>query len=590
MSTPASPPAPKKAKRSIGQRMTKLNLVRSSLVKAAVNIMTDVEYDKLENATIKKLINNIDDAFDECQKAYQDYKANVTDANLVIYSAKYDDMTNAQISAADTFRTTIEPLLKQSGDFQQIATIERYLHAFDTAFWAEGLLPAADVELVAKQNAAPAPINQSALQSGLVLAGVVSAGTSTGTGTSGAAASAGSAAAGGGGGQGGPPGGPLQPLQQQQSATVSQNQYTLYTSPNINLIDKEVGKFNGEKAVLKPQQYLMRFESAVKRQVQSGQITSVSTIALFKMLLTDTARSWHELVEMRALHGDVTSKTALEDWAVYKQQFLDQFALKVSAFEADKIKTKLASEVRNLSGDQELIFMACERASYSIHSEKQNDNASVEARRATTVELFLKYCDAAIKTQLARITLGSSIITYENIRTAIEIVKAYREMSKMSISRGGVSAVTAQTECTDALDGDEAAEVSAVHNQTKKKKKKKNAEGAAANRDDAVAKGLCFFCKSSGHVKAYCPTFKANKPEEYKKFRNKHDQIWAERKKQRAQAQASAVAEDGATSTTTTATNNATMWSAERGQAAAVTVPPNQYSDVHALLALHQQE
>ena len=139
----------------------------------------------------------------------------------------------------------------------------------------------------------------------------------------------------------------------------------------------------------------------------------------------------------------------------------------------------------------------------------------------------------------------------------------------------------------DTQDGDETAEVLAVAGQAKKKKKKKNADNAAASKDDAVQKGLCFYCRMPQHVKAYCPTFKAEKPDEFKKFRARHDQIWAKRKKERAQAQAGAVAEESAGAATNT---GAATWSAERGQAAAVAVPPAQYTDVHALLALHQQE
>ena len=204
-----------------------------------------------------------------------------------------------------------------------------------------------------------------------------------------------------------------------------------------------------------------------------------------------------------------------------------------------------------------------------LDGEKPVDATSETARRNTTVELFLKYCDGSIRTQLARITLGTGIVTYDNIRQAIDIVRAFREMSKMSLSRGGVSAVTT-SESADAQDGDEMAEVLALAGQAKKKKKKKNAEGTTASKDDAVQKGLCFYCRLPQHVKAYCPTFKAEKPDEYKKFRARHDQLWAKRKKERAQAQAGAVAEESAGAATNPGT---ATWSAERGQAAAVAVP-----------------
>ena len=581
MSTPANPaPASKPKKQSLGQRISNFASIRNPLTKNAASRMNDEEYEKVTNDTMKNLINTLDDTFEICLDSYQKYKANKNDTNFLTYSNKYDDMINAQNNANDTFANSVEPVLKQNGEFEQIYMIREYLSTFTEIFFVEGLHPPADVRKLFQPQPAitTTPLSASALSAGLSSVGI--------TATGGASATA--------AGPPGPPGGggAAQQQQQQQSSSgtlnpnPTGNQYTLYTSPNINLIDKEVGKYNGEKAVFKPQQYLLRFESALQRQVQTGSITSATTIALFKMLLVEGARSWHELLEARALYGDPTAKAALDDWTVYKAQFLRKFVLPVTTYEQERLKTKLASEVRGLAGDQEAIFGACERTSFAIHSDKPVDTTSETARRSTTVELFLKYCDSAIKTQLARITLGSGIITYDNITQAINIVRAFRDMSKMSVSRGGVSAVTTD-ENADAHAGDDATEVAAVQSQAKKKKKKKNAENTTTSKDDAVQKGLCFFCRESGHLKAYCPTFKAEKPEEFKKFRARHDQLWAKRKRDRAQAQAGAVAEESASGATT---NGSTTWSAERGQAAAVAVPPNQYSDVHALLALHQQE
>ena len=85
--------------------------------------MDDSEYDKISNDSMKKLVNDLDDSFDECLQSYKNYAAYASDDNLTAYSTKWDKMMNAHKMAIDTFHDTLEPDLKQNGEFEQINRI-----------------------------------------------------------------------------------------------------------------------------------------------------------------------------------------------------------------------------------------------------------------------------------------------------------------------------------------------------------------------------------------------------------------------------------------------------------------------------------
>ena len=323
------------------------------------------------------------------------------------------------------------------------------------------------------------------------------------------------------------------------AGTSTNNMYLTSATINTKNLAAECGMFKGTKGVLVPAEFMQKFEDGLLRQTYQGQqVSDASKINLFRLLLTDTAATWHDQSSRRATAKKPTAVEMFSSWGGsggYKACFLKEYQTKITPYEISRLKERLAKEAKGYSTRQEALYFLCEQYSYEIHVDVDKNAAGLKIREDTAIELFLVHCERLVKEKLANVVFGTTEATVAIVMETIQKYDAYCAMDREGTRR-----------FTSAIEGDEydsteedVEKTSAVQKQASKREKTVTSPKNSTNKTKGDPKKTCYYCKKPNHFKFECRLFAKKDHSGFQEYKKNHDKLLA----QRAKKAISAIAE-----------------------------------------------
>ena len=263
--------------------------------------------------------------------------------------------------------------------------------------------------------------------------------------------------------------------------------------------------YNGVKHPLVPVEFLTRYDEAIVAS-SSKDLPEQVKVSTIRMVLKDVALKWHDNVRRKAELGYVREKAQMEGWAQYKAAFLQEFQAPVSYAEQNRIRNRLASDAKSLSGHG--LLAACEEAAMAILSDKPHNHLFQTERELLAINLFTTHCDALVRSKLAN-TDPAKQLNRSDVLLAIDMADTQREMARVSVNKTSVLL----TELMSELGEQQTEALQAAFVQSGR-----GGGGGARPPGGNRNSGKCYHCQLEGHLKHECTKFKVEKPQEYQEY------------------------------------------------------------------------
>lgn len=268
--------------------------------------------------------------------------------------------------------------------------------------------------------------------------------------------------------------------------------------------------YNGVKHPLIPLEFLTRYDEAVIAS-SSKDLPEKVKITTIRMVLKEVALKWHDNLRRKAELGYTRESSQMESWELYKEAFLKEFQAPVSYAEQNRIRSRLATEAKQLSGHG--LLAACEEAAMAILADKPHTHLFQNERELLAINLFTTHCDALVRSKLAN-TNPAKQLTRSEVLLAIDMADMQREMARVSVNKTSVLLTELMSELGDGQA--EALQAAFVHSGRGGGGRRPGGQGG--DRGNSSNTGKCYYCEQVGHLKHECTKFKVEKPQEYQEY------------------------------------------------------------------------